>query len=480
MANFNVAAVDLGASSGRVMLSCFDSESQKINLAEIHRFKNQLQEKNGHHFWNLDYLEQEIKIGLEKILENQELHSIGIDTWGVDFVLLDKNGNLAAPTYAYRDKRTNGVMEKVFKEFGKEKLYNKTGIQFLSFNTIFQFKAMMDENPDYLEKITDFLMIPDYLSYKLTGIKNREYTNATTTQMVNLENCDWDTDILNYLKIPRSWLGDITQPNHEIGKWQSKNGQKIPVMAVASHDTASAVLASPLKDENSAYLCSGTWSLMGLDSPKSFNDELALNLNITNEGGVLGHYRVLKNIMGLWLFQRLCAEKNITDIPKLVKEAELSPAFVSLINPNNERFLNPPNMVAEIQNYCRENGQKIPETEAELARCIFDSLALLYKKVLLELQSLKGSKIKELNIVGGGSQNEFLNQLCANLCEINVYSNPIEASVLGNSGMQLIILAAIKDISALRTIISKSFPLKPFLPQKLDISKKWQEFLQLP
>lgn len=481
MSILNIAAVDLGASSGRVMLSTFDTDEQHITLEEIHRFKNQFTQRDGHDCWDLLYLEKEIVTGLRKILSSgKALHSIGIDTWGVDYVLLDKNGDVIAPTYAYRDHRTNGVMKVVQDALTKETIYRKTGIQFLTFNTLYQLKAMMDENPQWLSQVTDFVMIPDYLNYRLTGVINREYTNATTTQLVNVNIDSWDTALLDYLGLPASWFGRIRHPGHQVGLWESQ----IPVMSVASHDTASAVISAPLSDEYSAYLCSGTWSLMGLDTTKPITNDTAMNSNITNEGGIDGHYRVLKNIMGLWLFNRLCTERNVTNIPELVTQASKEPAFQSLINPNAECFLNPDSMVQAIQQYCRDNDQAVPETTSQLARCIFDSLAMLYRQVAQELSELQGKPISALHIVGGGSQNEFLNQLCADLCGVDVFAGPIEASVLGNVGCQLMALDQIHTAKEFRQLVTKNFPLKHFKNQPHFasdpfIQKKWLEFAVL-
>ncbi|MCK3657752.1 rhamnulokinase [Pasteurellaceae bacterium Pebbles2] len=481
MNKLNIAAVDLGASSGRVMLATYDTQTQEISLKEIHRFKNQFISQQGSDCWDLNYLEEEILKGLHKILNcGEELHSIGIDSWGVDYVLLDHNGKVIAPTYAYRDHRTDGVMLQVQNELTKGKIYQKTGIQFLTFNTLYQLKAMVDENPEYLSQVKDFVMIPDYLNYRLTGVINREYTNATTTQLVNVNTDSWDTALLDYLGLPASWFGRIRHPGIEIGLWKND----IPVMSVASHDTASAVISVPLLDENAAYLCSGTWSLMGLDTLTPCANEVAMNLNITNEGGIDGHYRVLKNIMGLWLFNRLCAEREISNIPQLVAQTAKEPGFTSLINPNAECFLNPKSMVEAIQQYCQQHNQPIPETTPQLARCIFDSLAMLYRKTVLELSTLQGKPISALHIVGGGSQNEFLNQLCADLCEVDVYAGPIEASVLGNIGCQLMALDQINDANEFRELVVKNFPLKHFKNQPhfmLDptIQEKWNVFCAL-
>ncbi|MFQ1054220.1 rhamnulokinase [Gilliamella apicola] len=460
-----IVAIDLGASSGRVMLSYYQQQNQKITLEEIHRFNNGFKAIGNHFCWDLVYLEQQILIGLNKIIQqNIKIDSIGIDTWGVDYVLLDKNGHVVGPTYAYRDHRTDNIMSLVQSDLGTETIYQKTGIQFLTFNTLYQLKAMMIEHPVWLSQITDLVMIPDYLIYRLTGQLNHEYTNASTTQLVNVATHDWDDDLLNYLGVPRKWFGEITQPGNQVGMWRAPTGDQIPVIAIASHDTASAVIAAPITDKNSAYLCSGTWSLMGIESKQSFTGQQALNANITNEGGVDGHYRVLKNIMGLWLFQRICAEYEVKDITSLIQLALQESPFAYIINPNDSRFLNPQSMTETIKQVCLENYGHAPERLSELVRCVFDSLAHLYRDVIKELATITNEEINTLHIVGGGCQNTFLNQLCANLCQINVTAGPIESSALGNVGYQLISLGAIKNVKTLRQIIAQNFDTKYYYP----------------
>ncbi|MFQ0992993.1 rhamnulokinase [Gilliamella apicola] len=463
-----IVAIDLGASSGRVMLSCYQQKNQKITLEEIHRFSNGFKEIGNNFCWDLVYLEQQILIGLNKIIQqNIKIDSIGIDTWGVDYVLLDKNGQVVGSTYSYRDHRTDNVMSLVQSDLGIETIYQKTGIQFLTFNTLYQLKAMMIEHPAWLSQVTDLVMIPDYLIYRLTGQLNREYTNATTTQLVNVATQDWDDELLNYLGVPRKWFGEISQPGNQVGMWQTPKGDQIPVIAIASHDTASAVIASPITDQNSAYLCSGTWSLMGVESKQPFTGQQALNANITNEGGVDGHYRVLKNIMGLWLFQRICAENEIKDISSIIQLAEQDPPFAYIINPNDSRFLNPQSMTETVKQVCLETYGHAPERLSQLVRCVFDSLAHLYRDVIRELAMITNEKINTLHIVGGGCQNTFLNQLCADFCQLNVTAGPIESSALGNVGYQLISLGYIKNVKTLRQIITQNFDTKYYYPNNI-------------
>ncbi|MFP9231095.1 rhamnulokinase [Pectobacterium cacticida] len=481
MAVKNIVAVDLGASSGRVMLATLHTATQHLTLKEIHRFSNTLVFQDGHHQWDLAALERDILIGLHQIdAMGIAPDSIGVDSWAVDCVLLDKNGRRLGLPYSYRDHRTDGVMATVTAELGREAIYQRTGIQFLPFNTLYQLKALRDAQPDYWQQVAHLLMIPDYFHYRLTGNIVCEYTNASTTQLLNLHNKSWDRELLRYLDIPRHWLSEPVQPGHTVGSWIAPSGRKIPVTAVATHDTASAVVGTPLQNRDSAYLSSGTWSLMGIESDIPFNGPQALAANITNEGGVDGTYRVLKNIMGLWLLQRLCRERDITDLSALIQSAAALPGFVSLINPNDERFINPPSMQEAIRDYCREHNQPVPRTDAELARCIFDSLALLYRQVVLELGDLRHAPIRQLHIVGGGCQNTFLNQLCADVCQIPVLAGPVEASTLGNIGCQLMALDAVTDLAAFRRLLTHNFPLQRFTPRvESDFAGHWRRFQAL-
>ncbi|KHN90202.1 rhamnulokinase [Pectobacterium actinidiae] len=481
MAVKNIVAVDLGASSGRVMLATLHTATQHLTLKEIHRFSNTLVFQDNHHQWDLAALESDILTGLHQIdAMGITPDSIGIDSWGVDYVLLDKNGQRVGLPYSYRDHRTDGIMAAVTAELGREAIYQRTGIQFLPFNTLYQLKALCDAPSDDLDQVAHLLMIPDYFHYRLTGNVVCEYTNASTTQLLNLEKKTWDSELLDYLSIPRRWLSDPVQPGHAVGNWTAPSGRHIPVTTVATHDTASAVVGAPLLSRDSAYLSSGTWSLMGIESDTPFNSPQALAANITNEGGIDGTYRVLKNIMGLWLLQRVCQERDIKDLGALIQSAAALPAFTSLINPNDDRFINPPSMHQAIRDYCREHGQPVPQSDAELARCIFDSLALLYRQVVLELGELRHAPIRQLHIVGGGSQNAFLNQLCADVCQIPVLAGPVEASTLGNIGCQLMALGAVADLAAFRHMLTHNFPLHRYTPRaESDFAGHWRRFQAL-
>ncbi|WP_391488914.1 rhamnulokinase [Leclercia tamurae] len=458
-------AVDLGASSGRVMLASYHREQRTLSLREIHRFMNCLQKQDGFDCWDIDTLEAEIRTGLNKVCEEGiHIDSIGIDTWGVDYVLLDSNGERVGLPISYRDSRTDGVMAHALAQLGKAEIYGRSGIQFLPFNTLYQLRALVEQQPELVANVAHALLIPDYFSYRLTGQMNWEYTNATTTQLVNINSDSWDENLLNWTGAPRDWFGTPTHPGNVIGHWMCPQDNAIPVVAVASHDTASAVIAAPLASKDAAYLSSGTWSLMGIESKTPYTSDNALAANITNEGGAEGRYRVLKNIMGLWLLQRVLKEQNISNLPELIAETEKLTACTFLINPNDDRFINPANMSAEIQAACRDSAQPVPENAAELARCIFDSLALLYAEVLHELATLRGKPFSQLHIVGGGCQNQLLNQLCANACGITVLAGPVEASTLGNIGIQLMTLDELTNVDQFRQVVTGNYGLTTFIP----------------
>ncbi|VEA49331.1 rhamnulokinase [Salmonella enterica subsp. arizonae] len=326
-------AVDLGASSGRVMLARYDSKHRTLTLREIHRFVNYLQKTEGFDTWDIDSLEKNIRLGLKKVCDEGILiDSIGIDTWGVDYVLLDKHGQRVGLPVSYRDNRTTGIMPQALAQLGKSNIYRRSGIQFLPFNTVYQLRALTKQQPELTAQVAHALLMPDYFSYRLTGEMNWEYTNATTTQLVNINTDDWDDTLLAWTGAKKSWFGRPMHPGNVIGDWICPQGNRIPVVAVASHDTASAVIASPLANKHSAYLSSGTWSLMGFENKMPYTTDDALAANITNEGGAEGRYRVLKNIMGLWLLQRVLKERRITDLPALIAQTEALPACRFLIN----------------------------------------------------------------------------------------------------------------------------------------------------
>ena len=453
-----VAAVDLGASSGRVLLARHGAARETLAVEEIHRFENRFENHDGHDCWNVDNLVEQITIGLERIIDRGvTLSSVGVDTWGVDYVLLDDEGQMLGQAVAYRDHRTDGLIDEVAKIVPRSELYARTGIAFMQFNTIYQLVALKRENPAWLSRAQTLLLMPDYLHYRLCGVKSCEYTNASTSQLLSLKTNSWDVELLKRLGLPAHWFQPLCQPGSLIGEWVSRRGARVKVIAPATHDTASAVIAAPLDDEDSVYISSGTWSLMGIESREPFNGAPVLAANFTNEGGADGTYRVLKNIMGLWLIQRIRDDFPELGFADLVKEAEHAEPLRYLINPNDDRFLNPPSMRQAILDFCRETGQGEPQTVGELARCIFESLAFLYRWTLDELTSFTGKSYKRIHIVGGGCQNGFLNQLCADFCQLPVYTGPVEASALGNITCQLRALGQLADRAAIRQLIRKEF-----------------------
>ncbi|WP_100407092.1 rhamnulokinase [Bacillus solitudinis] len=459
-------AVDIGASSGRLILGHLEEE--QLKLREIHRFKNKIVQKNNHFCWEVDKLFSEIKTGIKKCLEDGvKPSSIGIDTWAVDFVLLDENDELLTDAVAYRDSRTDGMMEEVSKEIIKERLYLETGIQFQKFNTIYQLYSLKQKNPEVLEKAKTFLMIPDYFNFLLTGKKVNEYTNATSTQLVNAFTKKWDKQLLEQLGIPTEMFQDIQAPKSVVGSLKkelvAELGFDMDVVLPATHDTGSAVVAVPELNET-IYISSGTWSLIGVENHFPICVTKALDYNFTNEGGVDYRFRFLKNIMGLWMIQevkRMYNDKySFAELVELSRDAE---HFFSTVNVDDARFLLPENMIEEIQSYCKELEQPVPETPGEVAKCVFDSLAHSYQTAVGEIEDIFERKFNTINVIGGGCQNELLNQLVADVTKKDVYAGPVEATAIGNIAVQLMSLGEIKDIEHARTIIKNSFEVKKYV-----------------
>lgn len=472
-------AVDLGATSGRTIVGSLSDG--KFDLEELTRFDNNLIETGGHFYWDIYALYFEIIKGLKLVAQRGiAIQSIGIDTWGCDFVYVGKDGAILRNPMAYRDPHTFGMMEKYFDEkVNKEKVYEKTGIQFMNFNSLFQIYAMRKAGNVALENADKVLFIPDALSYMLTGKAICEYTVASTSQILNPMTKDLDEELVESLGLKRSQFGEMTSPATIIGTL-TKEVQKmtgltaIPVIAVAGHDTASAVAAVPAKNEEFAYLSSGTWSLMGIETKEAIINDRSFDLNFTNEGGIDGTTRFLKNICGMWIYER--CRKEWTDAPKshteLQAEAMRQPAFQCFINPDDKAFANPPSMVDAIQNYCRETGQKVPEGYAEICRCIFESLAMRYRQVFDYLKEMASFPIEVLHIIGGGSLNNYLNQFTSNSLGVKVLAGPQEGTALGNIMLQAKASGEVKDIWEMRRIIANSLELKEFLPQDKQL---WDE-----
>ena len=481
-------AVDLGATSGRTIIGTLDGET--IRLEELTRFDNHLIQTGGHFYWDIYALYNEMIKGLRTAAQRHiNICSIGIDTWGVDVVCVGKDGHLLRNPLAYRDPHTMGIMEEYFAEaMEKKKVYDITGIQLMNFNSLFQLYAMRKNHNTALEQADKVLFVPDALSYMLTGKMVCEYTIASTSQMLDPRTKQLDDALLGSVGLTKKHFAEMVLPATIIGELTKEVQEMtglgaIPVVAVAGHDTGSAVAAVPAKDEHFAYLSSGTWSLMGIETRDAIINEESYSCNFTNEGGIEGTTRFLKNICGMWLYER--CRKEWTDAPashtELQAEAMKQPAFVSLINPDNPSFANPSSMVKAIQDYCRDTKQPVPEGYAAICRCIFDSLALRYRQVFGYLKSMAPFPIEVLHIIGGGSLNNYLNQFTADSIGIEVLAGPQEGTALGNIMLQAKAQGEVSDIWEMRRIIANSLELKRFEPHHTaEWDEAYQRFVQLP
>lgn len=451
MSRKTVIAVDLGAESGRVMAVHFDGI--QFELEELHRFPNPVTEVHGTLYWDILHLWRNIQTGIEKGKQYNPL-SIAVDTWAIDFALLDEKGDLLANPVMYRDSRTDGMMEKVFEIVPKREVFEQTGIQFMQINTLYQMMSLVDAKSPLLNQAKTFLTIPDLLNYWLTGVKVCEFTNATTTQMFNPKTGTWAFDMLEKLGIPTHIFPEIVQPGSKIGEYDG-----IPVIAPATHDTGSAVAGVPTQSENYAYISSGTWSLVGIEVADAIISDESFDANVTNEGGLSGSYRLLKNVMGLWILQQCRAtwasEGQEYNYSELVELAEQSESLKYLIDVDDSRFLTAGNHPQHIQAWCSEHNLAVPQTHGEIVRCVLESLALKYHAVLEKIQSISGQSIDILHIVGGGTQNELLNQFTANATGKTVITGPIEATVIGNASVQFIASGELENIAQARQIIAE-------------------------
>lgn len=435
-------AVDIGASSGRHMLARI--QDGKIKLEEIYRFENGMKRVEGKLLWDTEHLFKEIINGMKKCKELNKIPvSMSIDTWAVDYVLLDENDQVLGDSYGYRDHRTDGMDEVVNKVINEKELYAKTGIQKQIFNTIYQLTAVKENTPELLEKAKTFIMLPDYFQFLLTGNKMCEYTNASTTQLVSPETYQWDEELIESLGLPKDIFLPISMPGTLVGslKEEIKNevGFDLDVVLCGSHDTASAVMAVPESTGESVYISSGTWSLMGIESMKAIINDEARLANFTNEGGYEHRFRFLKNIMGLWMIQSIRHEYNDAySFAQLCDLAQENKDFPSRVDVNDDMFLSPDNMTKAVQDYCKETGQRVPETIGELAEVVYQSLAICYKKAISNLEDIAGKTYNSIHIIGGGSNAAYLNQLTANATGKKIYAGPSEASALGNMLAQMI------------------------------------------
>ena len=475
-------AVDLGATSGRTIVGSLCDG--KIEQEELTRFNNNLIETGGHVYWDIYALYSEIINGLKIAAKRGiEIASIGIDTWGCDFLCIAADGAVLRNPLAYRDPHTVGVMEKFF-----DKAVDKqTGIQFMNFNSLFQLYAMREAGNSALANADKILFIPDALGYMLTGNAVCEYTVASTSQLLNPMTKDLDADLLASLGIARDRFGKMVMPGTVVGtltpEVQRLTGLgAVPVVAVAGHDTASAVAAVPAANEHFAYLSSGTWSLMGIETRNAVINARSSELNFTNEGGIDGTTRFLKNICGMWIYER--CRKEFVDAPQshadLQAEAMAQQPFRCLVNPDDAAFANPPSMIGAIQDYCRTTGQYVPQGYAEIIRCVFDSLSLRYRQVFTWLKEFADFRLDTLYIIGGGSLNNYLNQMTANSCGVTVKAGPQEATAIGNIMLQAKAAGIVNDIWEMRGIIANSVEQRVFEPQDKALwDEAYDKFLKV-
>lgn len=488
MKNKSFLAFDLGATSGRSILGTI--ENGRLQMKELTRFPNQMIQIGAHFHWNIYALFEYLKVGLAAAKkEGIEITSIGIDTWGVDFALIAEDGSVLGAPYAYRDPHTVGAPERYFNIVPREKVYELTGIQVMNFNSLYQLFALSQADNSLLKAAKSILFMPDALAYLLTGNQVVEYTIASTSQILNPGTKQFEAVLLENAGVSTSILGEIVMPGHVIGILRDDIAEeselgKVPVVAVAGHDTASAVAAVPADNERFAYLSSGTWSLMGIELKDPIINEETAKLNFTNEGGVAGTTRFLKNITGMWLLEQCLKEWKKEGITyayeKLVQMADSVPAFESVIDPDQISFANPDSMTKAIKDYCLATGQQAPECHAGFVRCIFESLALKYKYVLGILHKLAPFQIEKLHVIGGGSKNPLLNQFTANAIGIPVVAGPSEATAIGNIMIQAKAAGCVASLQEMRNIIRESVLLDEFVPEETEHwTKAYQQFLKI-
>jgi rhamnulokinase len=485
-------AVDLGAESGRLVAGLFDGS--QLRLEEVHRFSNGAIHLAGTLRWDVLRLWSEIQVGLTKAAQSfgNDAISVGVDTWGVDYVLLDRRGEMLGQPYHYRDPRTAGVMDSMFSRVPRKEIFAATGLQFMPINTLYQLIAMQQTNPALLAQAERFLMMADLFHWLLCGSQVVEFTNATTSQCLDATSGAWAWDLLRKFDLPTGMFPQVVAPGTTLGKLRSDVAEgcrlpRIDIVAPATHDTGSAVAAVPTRKSGTAdwaYISSGTWSLMGLELPQPILTARALALNVTNEGGIDGTWRLLKNIMGLWLvqecrrsFERKGKPLSYAELTQLAVEAK---PFRTLVDPDAVEFLAPPDMPAEIGRWCAARGRPAPASEGEFVRTALESLALKYRMVLGWLEELAGAKVEVIHVVGGGSQNELLNQFTANACGLPVMAGPVEATALGNVLVQARTSGALSTLAEMRAVVRVSSTVKLYEPRdRLAWSEAYGQFCEL-
>lgn len=480
-----VLAFDFGASSGRAIIGCFDGD--KITLEEVHRFSNDPVSVGGTVYWDVLRLFYEIKQGIIKAKIAGGFDSIGIDTWGVDFGLIDSEGKLMENPVHYRDARTVGLVDEAFKTMPKEKLYGITGIQFMELNTLFQLISLKKYRPWMLERADKMLFMPDLFGYMLTGKMCAEYSIASTSQIIDLDKRTWSKEILDAFGIKESVFAPLVQPGTVLGELSKEVCEEcgvdpVPVISVCGHDTQSAITSVPCEDGDFAFLSSGTWSLFGTELDKPIVNETSMNINITNEGGFDGSTGFLKNIIGLWLIQesrrqwkREGKEYSYADLEKLALAAE---PFKCFIDPDAPEFVPHGNIPERVREFCRKTGQYVPETVGEIMRCIYESLAMKYRLTFEKLRECTERDYPVIHVIGGGTKDGLLCQMTANSCDRTVKAGPIEATVMGNVAVQLMSDGSVKNIGQARKIVADSSELKTFEPKDTDKwAKAYEDFL---
>lgn len=460
-------AFDLGSSSGRAMIGEL-GDDDVLTTSEIHRFQNGPVNVGGHAHWDTDRLLLGVYEGLRR--SSGAIDCIGVDSWGVDYVLLDEAGRAMGLPYSYRDHRTEGAVESFAEKMPLKTLYERTGIQVIVFNSLFQLEAALRDEPETLRSAESLLMIGEYFNYRLTGVKSSEYTLASTTHLVDAWRRDWDEEVISALGAPRRLFQRIIEPGTIIGALNGEtraasNLEGIPVAAVGTHDTSSAVAAVPGVGDDFAYISSGTWSLMGVESKKPIINEASLRHNITNEGGVEGTYRVLKNIGGLWFLQECRRIWGGVGYDELVALAEGARPHVAIIDPDWHGFLNPPSMPDAIVDYCAKTGQSKPKTRGEIVRVVLEGLALAYRSTLTQLEEASKRRIHRINIVGGGSRNALLSQFAADAMDKPVYAGPAEATAIGNLLIQAKATGRVRDLDHIRKIVRSSTEIVEYTPR---------------
>ncbi len=459
-------AVDIGASSGRHIIGWV--QDGKMMLEEVYRFENNLQTVNDSLCWDTDHLFNSIVEGMKACKNAGKIPvTMGIDTWAVDFVLLDEQGNRLGDTVGYRDSRTKGMDKLAEETLSFADLYAKTGIQKQLFNTLYQLLAVKKANPQLLEQANRFLMIPEYFNFRLTGVAKNEYTNATSTAMVNAHTKTWDTELMNLYGIPTHLFGDLAMPGETVGNLlpeiREQVGFDCKVILPATHDTGSAFLAVPAANDTSVYISSGTWSLLGVENKQAITSVDSAKANFTNEGGYEYRFRYLKNIMGLWMIQSIRRnfdkKYSFADLENMAKECA---DFSSVVDVNDQAFLAPESMVEAVKSVCEQTGQPIPQSVGELMQCVYQSLARSYAEAIKELSKLTGITYTHIHIVGGGSKDGYLNSLTAKATGLPVIAGPTEGTALGNLMVQMIVGGDFADLQDARNAIGNSFELKQF------------------